>query len=104
MTDPLWIDVPVPLTKTKGLKNDQSAEVEFIGSSGPAAEGKIIHIAAVADAASDTLTVRVEVANHTGRPAGEHVHVRFLASLETAGLQKDNHNLSGLSQNNKHKE
>ena len=102
--DPLWIDVAVPLVKTKGLKIGQSAEVEFIGSTGPAAEGKIIHIAAVADAASDTLTVRVEVANPSSRPAGEHVNVRFLASVETASLQKDNHKLSDLSQDNKNKE
>ena len=61
--DPLWIDVPVSLTKiTEGkIKVGQSADVEFADSSGVVRHGTIIHIAAVADAASDTLTVRVEL-------------------------------------------
>ena len=41
------------------------------------AAGKVIYIAAVADAASNTRTVRVEVPNKALRPAGEHVKVRF---------------------------
>jgi len=40
-------------------------------------EGTIIFVAAVADAASGTLRVRVEVPNKTRRPAGEHVVVSF---------------------------
>ncbi|HUS91617.1 MAG TPA: efflux RND transporter periplasmic adaptor subunit [Phycisphaerae bacterium] len=78
--DPLWIDVPVPLEPARRLKAGGPAEVEF----GPDESGKpkrvgakIIHTAAVADAASGTLTVRVEAPNPTGRPAGEHVYVSF---------------------------
>ena len=96
--DPLRIDVPVPLGQAQGLKKGQLAEIEFIGSTVPAPKGEIIHIAAVADAASDTLTVRVEVPNPAKRPAGEHVKVSFLPYVETTRLQKDKYNLSDVSQ------
>ena len=77
-TDPLWIDVPVPLTQAKKLTLGQEVLVTF-----PEAEpvrspnGRVIHISAVADAASDTLGVRIEVANPLGRPAGERLTVSF---------------------------
>ena len=77
-TDPLWIDVPVPLSQTKHLALDQNVTVIFPGTEGvEAPDGKITHIAAVADAASDTLKVRIEVANSHNRPAGERVNVKF---------------------------
>jgi RND family efflux transporter MFP subunit len=75
--DPLWIDVPVPLVSAVGLKDGMTGSVTFPGSGGTVSEGKVIFVAAVADAASDTLRVRVEVPNKTGRPAGEHVTVAF---------------------------
>ena len=79
--DPLWIDVAAPLAAARTLKKGQSnAVVEFDGAD-PArrssVSGKIIHIAAVADSASGTLTVRVECPNAARRPAGEHVYVSF---------------------------
>ena len=61
-------------------------------------KGKVIHIAAVADAASNTLTVRVEVANPASRPAGEHVRVRLVDSAETASSQTTNTKASHISQ------
>jgi len=86
-TDPLWIDVPVPLSQARGLSKGQKVLVKFPGptepvggpgeKTNPPAEGRITFIAAVADAASDTLTVRVEVPNPSARPAGEHVMVSF---------------------------
>jgi RND family efflux transporter MFP subunit len=81
--DPLWIDVPVPLAKAWSLKRGQTATVRFADSD-VSAEGRITYVAAVADAASGTLRVRMEVPNRTGRPAGEHVRVIF------ANLQQDN--------------
>jgi len=79
--DPLWIDAAVPLAIARGLaKGVSTARVEF-GSADPAlhrtVDGKIIHIAAVADSASKTLTVRIECPNPSHRPAGEHVFVSF---------------------------
>lgn len=77
-TDPLWIDVPVPLAKGRTLKSGQIAEVNFPGSEKDVSQGKIIYISTVADAASSTLRVRIEVPNKLNRPAGEHVRIIFL--------------------------
>jgi len=61
------------------LREGQPARVAFIGLDGQVTygRGKIIKIGSVADAASDTLNVRVEIPNPAGRPAGEHVRVSF---------------------------
>jgi len=78
--DPLWIDVPVGLARAREkLTQGQAARVAFTALDGQVTygEGKIIKIGSVADAASDTLNVRVEIPNPTGRPAGEHVRVSF---------------------------
>jgi len=78
--DPLWIDVPVPIARTTNLKTGNSARVEFPAPGKISADGTIVFIGAVADAASGTLRVRVEVPNKSNRPAGEHVGVSFPAS------------------------
>jgi RND family efflux transporter MFP subunit len=77
--DPLWIDAPVPLSESIGLTTGMTAQVQFAESGKPAStvEGRVIFVAAVADAASGTLRVRIEAPNKTGRPAGEHVLVTF---------------------------
>jgi len=82
-TDPLWIDVPVPLVQAIALKTGQTAQVAFgvadkPAPAGPAVTpGRIIFVAAVADAASGTLRVRIEAPNKDRRPAGEHVIITF---------------------------
>ena len=78
--DPLWIDVPVPLAQTAKLRYGGSAIVEFPEPQKKTEEGKIIFIAAVGDAGSDTLTVRVQVPNKSNRPARENVLVSFPAT------------------------
>ncbi len=75
-TDPLWIDVPVPLTAARSLKPGQIASVSFAPGDKPRT-ATLIHVAAVADAASDTLTCRLQLPNPDERPAGEHVTVSF---------------------------
>lgn len=75
--DPLWIDVPVPLAETTNLRYGNTAQVEFTGPGKMSVEGTVAFIGAVADAASGTLRVRVEVPNKSNRPAGEHVRVVF---------------------------
>jgi len=82
--DPLRIDVPCPRPTAEQLMLGRTAQVRF--SNGEASPARITHIAAVADSASNTLTVRVEVPNPAGRPAGEHVMVDF--ELETAKLDE----------------
>jgi len=86
--DPLWIDVPVDLAKAREqLRTGQAAQVAFTRLDGKVeyASGAIIKIGSVADAASGTLGVRVEVANPSSRPAGEHVSVSFPPAKATAG-------------------
>jgi len=75
--DPLWIDVPVPLAQAKTLRYEQAANVKFPDPNETIMKGKIIFIGMVADAGSSTLTTRVEVANGSNRPAGEHITVFF---------------------------
>lgn len=81
--DPLWIDAPVALADVRGLKLrvGQEAWVVFPGQQDKA-KAKITFIAAVADAASGTRAVRVEVSNSANRPAGEYVTVEFDAWKE----------------------
>lgn len=76
-TDPLRMDVPVQLTIARTLKSGETVKVEFPDPQRMVTDARIVHIAAVADAASNTLHVRVEVSNKTKRPAGEHVKVIF---------------------------
>jgi len=85
---PLWIDVPVPLVKAMSLRVGSTAQVSFPSPQQASAEGVIIFIGAVADAASDTLKVRVQVPNPCLRPAGEHVRVVFPTSREEGEVEK----------------
>jgi len=50
--------------------------------------GKIIHIAAMADSASETKTVRVEVPYEGSAPAGERVKVSFQAPAGSGGAME----------------
>ncbi len=75
--DPLWIDVSVPRSIAERLDIGNSARIQLSAGQGDEVLGTVVHKAAVADAASNTLTVRVEMTNPTMRPAGEHVIVRF---------------------------
>lgn len=73
--NPLWIDTPVPLEKARGLQYRDKTQVIFPGPKETTVEGTIVFIGAVADAASSTLRVRIQVPNRSLRPAGEHVRV-----------------------------
>jgi RND family efflux transporter MFP subunit len=86
--DPLWIDVPVPMDQAVDLAIGQDVWVKFAGDKGGnvSPNGRIIHKSAVADAASETLGIRIEVPNPLKRPAGERVAVAF------APEKKDNVN------------
>ena len=79
--DPLWIDVPVPMAQALKLTVDQDVWITFPGATAEATpNGRIINISAVADAASETLRIRIEVPNPLKRPAGERVAVAFAAT------------------------
>ncbi len=71
--DPLWIEVPLPLSYAAPLSVGGRVTVKFPdGSSGKA---EILFIASVADAASDTVAVRLTMANPDNRRAGERVAI-----------------------------
>ncbi len=74
-TDPLWIDANLGITRAAVLKPGVSVKVAFPEPHAGTSEGTVIYMATVADAASSTLKVRIEVPNPGRRPAGEHVQV-----------------------------
>lgn len=78
----LRLDVAVPLAATLGLEVGGVAEVRLSGVApdGGAMEGRIVHVARVADAASGTRLVRIEVPNEAGVPGGARARVRFPGS------------------------
>ena len=85
--DPLRIDVPVPMAQAGELAVGQDVWVNFPGTNAVASpNGRIINISAVADAASDTRRVRIEVPNPLRRPAGERVAVSFSPEKEDQTL------------------
>ena len=86
--DPLWIDVPVPTNQTLNLKPGDPAWVtpQLPGYEEPI-QGKIIHMAQVADAASDTRLVRVEIRNPKLMPAGGQVTVSFGKPMRAASVE-----------------
>lgn len=84
--DPLWLETPVPLAQARALKAGKTAQVAFEPAgqptpgepaAGEVVPGRVISVGAVADAASGTVRVRIEVPNKAKRPAGEHVLVTF---------------------------
>ncbi len=82
--DPMWIDTPVPLLQGKKLLPGGDALVDFDFGDKETRKGKIVHVSSVADPASETLWVRVEVQNASMRPSGETVRVRFV-EVENVG-------------------
>ena len=73
--DPLWIDASIPVVQVAALEPEGTAGVEFPAPNPASARGRVVFIAAVADAASGTVKVRIEVPNPARRPAGEQVRV-----------------------------
>jgi RND family efflux transporter MFP subunit len=81
VADPLRIDAAVPTHRTLGLQVDGRAYVQVRQEVLPGFEGyyhaRIVHIANVADAASGTRLVRLEMPNPQAMPAGTPVDVLF---------------------------
>lgn len=86
--DPVHVEIPVPLALGRAIKVGQQAVVDLAADATTPAQtrtcGQVTFVAAVADAASDTLMVRIEMCNSDHRPAGEHVKVNFPASTQPA--------------------
>lgn len=81
-TDPLQIDVPVPVSLANQLRRNQPARITFPAMPGQQkadqVEGRVENISTVAEAASNTLRVRINAANSLKRPVGERVSISFL--------------------------
>jgi len=75
---PMWVEVPVPRKIAIKLKNSGKAKV-FFPDTDKAESAKIIYISPVADTASDTVRVKLEIANEKSRLVGERVKVTFEA-------------------------
>ena len=79
--DPLWVDVPMPLSQTTKLQIGAELNVQLGGTM---VKGKVIFLAAVAESASSTRLVRLEVPNPSGRPAGERVEIKTPQNVSAA--------------------
>ena len=77
--DPLWVDIPVPLKIANTLKPGDTVKIYFDETQKDSGNGKVVHIAVVADAAVDARIVRVEILNSSSkpRPAGTRVWAEF---------------------------
>lgn len=76
-TSRMMMDVPVPVEQAARIAEGAAARIVFADPAGASLEGKVVFVAAVADAASGTRMVRVEFDNKQDRPAGERVKVSF---------------------------
>ena len=74
-TDPLIIDLAVPVDEAVRLEPGRAGEVFFID--GSELRGEVVKVSSVADAAATTLEVQLKVPNPDSRPAGERVRVMF---------------------------
>lgn len=86
--DPLWVEGNVPFALAAKLHEGDPATVVYSDRS--TARGKVIFIAGVADPASGTLRVKVQVANPELRRAGEQVRLLFPDAGRLAQLQNPN--------------
>jgi len=74
--DPLRIDSPVPVALAEKLKPGGKATVTITGRN-VRLKGNIVHVSRIAEAASNTVRVRIEVPNPQGHKAGQQVRVTF---------------------------
>jgi len=81
--DPLWVDVSVPLYDARKLNANDPAQVTF--SDGNVLTGRVLQRMQIAEAASGTLVVRVEVPNPNKLEPGETVFVNFTPTVGVAG-------------------
>jgi hypothetical protein len=81
--DPLWVEFFLPTMQSSKLKVGQQLEVRYPDQQQWAA-AKVIYKAPVADAASDTQKMRLELANPNMTDTGLQVLVRLPANVGPA--------------------
>ena len=76
--DPLWMDVAVPVRLGLLVEPGSVAVIHWRDVAGDVpSEGRVLWVSAVADAASSSIIVRLEIDNPQRRPAGLHALVKF---------------------------
>lgn len=80
--EPLWVEMYLPTRQAQQLKADQKINVGYDRTNWESA--KVIFIDPVADAASDTQMVRLELANPSGKSAGLQMNVQLPAEVADA--------------------
>jgi len=78
--DPLWVEVHLPSLQARKLTLGDSLPVQHEGEK-DWQSGKVIYLAPVADAASGTRMVRLELPNPASRPSGLQVTVKLPEKL-----------------------
>jgi multidrug efflux pump subunit AcrA (membrane-fusion protein) len=85
--DPLWVEVHLPSLQARKLALGDTLPVQHEGEQ-QWQSGKVIYLAPVADAASGTRMVRLELPNPTSRPSGLQVMVKLPEKLtRTANVE-----------------
>ena len=74
---PLWLEVPVPLAIARKLKKSSVAKVFFQDLEKFPKKAEVLFISPVADTASDTVRVKLQLTNKDQRLAGERVKLLF---------------------------
>ncbi len=74
--DPLRVDAPVPLGLARRLKPGGTATISFLDRA-VRLKGRIIYVSPLAEAASNTVRVRIETPNPDEYKAGQQVRVSF---------------------------
>jgi RND family efflux transporter MFP subunit len=82
--DPLWAEVPVPLLQARKLKEGDPAVITYVD--GKELPGSVFRIPKGADAASQTISVRIAVPNPQKMGYGDNVSVVF-PSINIAGAR-----------------
>ncbi len=82
--DPLWVEVHVPSLLARQVSVGDAMSVQNEGEKAWES-AKVIFLAPVADAASGTRMVRLELANPTGRPSGMQVTVKLPPPAAASG-------------------
>ena len=70
---PLWMGVPVPLGIVAGMKVRDEIQIAYPDKS--AGSGRVAVISQVADSASETALIRIDVPNPEWRRAGERIKI-----------------------------
>jgi RND family efflux transporter MFP subunit len=76
--DPLWMDVAVPVQLALFIEPESIAIIRWrdVPATNPI-QGRVLWISPIADASANTMTVRLELDNTDGLPAGLHSLVQF---------------------------